>query len=512
MKIAFAYFTFVMFIPFAYLVMRRMERAQAAAIVVIVGSILLPEVIAVDLPVVPPIDKEYLTYTSTLVFAFLCHRRALLEARPGTGLEMIVILIFLANIGTAMMNPVPMMDEGRLEDGLGAYWIAAKTADDVLTVFIPFLVGRAMFRSIEDLYVFLKTLVIAATGYTALIVLETVMSVPFRVWQLAQVIYGLPARVNMRWGLAQPVVFFDNGLALATFMAVSTIAAAAIARTGLPLPWVGRGFGLPKIPTPLARNIVTVGLLLARNVAGMVYGVSFFAAYALARKQLAAMLGLGLVLLACIYPTLRMVDLFPYEEIVEFARQYLPERAHSLEGRFLEEEHVLGQIGDRLWLGWGTYSRIPGAEGFGQGEVGLDGWVTIKIGTSGVLGVALYYFVFAAPAIRAWFGMRRTNRTGQILLGAMIGMVAIRMIDMIINGWWNCFPIFLAGVTAGVTGGLGRSSRKPATGSSQRGRSTATRSERPVAERTSAERDEVRRTVSTAELLQAGRRPDDEDR
>ena len=189
MKIAFAYFTFVMFIPFAYLVMRRMERAQAAATVVIVGSILLPEVIAVDLPVVPPIDKEYLTYTSTLVFAFLCHRRALLEARPGTGLEMIVILIFLANIGTAMMNPVPMMDEGRLEDGLGAYWIAAKTADDVLTVFIPFLVGRAMFRSIEDLYVFLKTLVIAATGYTALIVLETVMSVPFRVWQLAQVIY-----------------------------------------------------------------------------------------------------------------------------------------------------------------------------------------------------------------------------------------------------------------------------------------------------------------------------------
>lgn len=467
MKIALAYLMLVAFVPFSLLVFKRFPRAQAAAIVVIAGSILLPEHVAIDFPMIPPMDKEYLTYLWALIAAFAFQKRAVLAAKPGRGLEVLVVLMFLANIGTAWMNPDPLFDEGKLEDGLSLYWIIARTGDDLLMGAIPFFVGRALFTSLDDLYVLMRTIVMAAGAYTGLVAIEVLMSIPFRSWQLSEVLYGLPARVNMRWGAAQPVVFFDNGLALATFMAVALIAAAAITKAGLPLPRIGRGFGVPRFGASLVRNVLTVGLLMARNVAGVVYGMSFLLAYLFLRPRLVLIGGIALVTLACVYPSLRMADLFPYETLVEFARGYDAERARSFEGRFLEEEHVLGQIGDRLWLGWGTISRTPGAETFGQGEVGLDGWWTIRVGSSGIVGVVLYYAMFAIPAYRSLGRLRFADRAGGILIGALVCMISIRMIDLIINGWWNSLPVFLAGVLAGVTGNLTRGSR---IGGGQRGR------------------------------------------
>lgn len=459
MKILLAYSTFFVFVPFAFYIFKRFPRAQAAAIVVLVGSILLPEQVAIDLPAIPPIDKEYLTYLTTLIAAFVYRRSAILRARPGIGLEVIVVAMFFANIATAQMNSSPFFDEGKLEDALGIYWIVAYTMDDLLIVAVPFFVGRALFTSLDDLYVFMSTLVIAAVGYTGLIAIETLLSIPFRSWQFAEVLYSLPARLNMRWGMAQPVVFFDNGLALATFMAVALIASAAILKSGLPIPRVGKQFGLPRIGSALVRNILIAGMIMTLNVAGIVYGMTFMLAHALLRPRIILLISLSLIALGGVYPSLRMGDLFPYEAIVDFARDIDADRARSLEGRFFEEEHVLSQIGNRLWVGWGTISRVPGAETFGTGEVGLDGWWTIRMGMSGILGVGLYYVVLAVPVIRAFFLVRLADRAGGILIGGVMCMISIRMMDLIINGWWNCLPIFLAGVLAGVVGNLKRGDR-----------------------------------------------------
>ena len=459
MKIALAYFMLVAFVPFSLLVFKRFPKAQAAAIVVLVGSIFLPEHVAIDLPAIPPIDKEYLTYLWVLIAACVFQKRAVLAAQPGRGLEALVVLMCLANVATAYMNPDPLFDEGKLEDGLSLYWIIARSGDDLLMVAIPFFVGRALFTSLDDLYVFMRTIVMAAGAYTGLIAIEVLMSIPFRSWQLSGVLYGLPARLNMRWGAAQPVVFFDNGLALATFMAVALIASAAIAKAKLPLPQIGRGFGVPRFGASSVRNVLTVGLLMTRNVAGVVYGMSFLLAHLFLRPRLVLVGGIFLVTLACVYPALRMADVFPYETLVDFARGYDADRAHSFEGRFLEEEQVLGQIGDRLWFGWGTISRTPGAETFGQGELGLDGWWTIRLGSSGIIGVVLYYAMFAIPAFRSLSRLPLAGRAGGILIGALVCMISIRMIDLIINGWWNSLPVFLAGVLAGVTGNLKRGAR-----------------------------------------------------
>jgi hypothetical protein len=104
--------------------------------------------------------------------------------------------------------------------------------------------------------------------------------------------------------------------------------------------------------------------------------------------------------------------------------------------------------------------RTPGVETFGQGETGLDGWWTIRLGSAGVVGVVLYYSAFAIPAFRAWRRAVRLRGPSAILLSALICMLAVRMIDLLINGWWNCFPVFLAGVLTGVTQGSGERAKR----------------------------------------------------
>jgi hypothetical protein len=175
------------------------------------------------------------------------------------------------------------------------------------------------------------------------------------------------------------------------------------------------------------------------------------------RARTVATIAAGLVTLSCVYPALRTADVFPDDALVEFARGYDKARARSLWGRFQEEDHVLGKLGDRFWFGWGSFTRIPGAETFGEGETGLDGWWVIRIGSHGIVGVELQYAFFALPVIMAWRRSRRLRDPAVMaLLAALMAIVGMRSIDLLLNGWWNSLPIFLAGALSGVSGSLGR--------------------------------------------------------
>jgi len=455
MKTTLAHLLLLLFPVFALFIFRRVKSpAQAASIVVLGGTMVLPELIALDLPVIPPLDKEYITYLSALLAACVYQGRAVSRARVGLGLEMLVVATMLANVGTAMMNSAPMLDEGRLEDGLGLYWIFAQSVDDFLLMAVPFVVGRMLFRSVDDLYVFMRTLAIAAAFYTGLIALEALASVVFRAWHLGRIVYGLPVHGQVRWGQVQPIVFFRNALELANFMAGALVASAVVLSAKLSMPHVLAGAGLPRLSPGTVRGMVWLGLVLTRNVAGNLSGGAVALGYVFLRPRIMMGAGCAMAILAIGYPSLRVADLFPWEAVVEVAYDIQEERARSFEGRFLEEEHVLSQIGERVWFGWGTYSRIPGAETFGTGEVGLDGWTTIRVGVAGVVGFVLYYAMFTIPVLRAVWRSRFADRAGFVLISGLVCMLSVRMLDLIINGWWNCLPVFFAGILWGVSGDL----------------------------------------------------------
>lgn len=436
-----------LFFPFALMMFRRMPRAKAAAVVVLAGSAFLPEKTGFSIPVIQSLEKESVTYLATLLAAFVHQRRSLVSAGPGRGLESIVVLMWILNVLTALSNSDPMMDEGRLEDGLGIYAVIVKSLADTLTVGIPFFVGRALFRSKEDLRTLMTCL--AATGliYVPLIVIEVLMSLPFHVWQLSHVVYGVDTQPQWRWGVIQPVIFMDNGLSLATLMASSLIASAGLLKAGMPIF---------RVKAKRARPLLLFGLVMSRNVAGVVYGASLTLLSAILSPRLFATAAFSVAALAVAYPSLRMADIFPHKQIVAFARGYDESRARSLEGRFEEEDLVLGGLKGRFWVGWGTYGRTPGAETVGGGETGIDGWWVLRLGMGGLSGVELNYAVMLIPAFLAWRRTRRLRSNALIaLLGALIAIVGMRMIDLLINGWWNHLPVFLAGALFGITQSLG---------------------------------------------------------
>ena len=446
------------FIPLAVMVFARQPRAVAAAFVVLAGSLLLPEKVGFKLPVLPYLEKENLTYLGALVGALVYQSRSIRAARPGTGPESILVLVTLAIIGTVLVNPHAMWDEGKLEPGLGAYDVVLKTVNETFKFGIPFFLGRALFRTREDLRVLLVMLGGGGLFYTALILIEVGLSLPFRVFQLSYVVYGFSAGVSYRWGVIQPIIFMEHGLAVATFMAASLLAVVGLMKAKM---------RLFRVKIRLAWAIVYVGLVLSRNVAGIVYGTTLSAAIAFFSPKTVARVCVLLALLVCTYPALRMGGLFPFEQILDFAGKFDEERERSLEGRFYEEEYVIELMGDRFLWGWGNISRLPGAEGLGGWEAGgyeggLDGYWIIEFGIHGALGLELRLALLLLPIFVAWRKLGKLrSRKEQALLAALMAIVAMRCVDMLPNGWWNNLPVFLSGALYGLARNLGTEPFQP---------------------------------------------------
>lgn len=429
--------------PFAIFVFKRYHPAFATAVTVLAGSLFLPEYFALpDLPLVPALEKERVTYLAAAIAAIAYQRDRVIQARLGAGPESLFFFIVVFFLGTIAFNRLPVLNEGRVYDGLGLYWLFARSADDFLTLILPFLVGRAMFSSLNDLRILMYALVGAGLIYFVLISIETLLSIPFRVWQFTQIIYGLAMRPVWRWGMVQPVVFMENGLALASFMAVAAGAGCVFVRLRMNDTWSG----IRRIRLPLL-----AGLLMTWNVAGILYGALMASLIAFARSKTVSFAALLIVGLTCLYPMLRMADLFPARGLVEVAADFDAYRARSLEGRFEEEDFVLGNIGNRLWFGWGMFDRIPGAASFGEGETGLDSFWIIRAGLTGIVGVELIFLLLAIPVFVAWRRVRllRGERERLFVAGLMI-CIAVRMVDFLLNGLWNSLPFFLAGALYGV--------------------------------------------------------------
>ena len=458
-----ASFVLFAFFPFAFAIFKRHPPALATAIVVLVGSLFLPEGAALpEMPLIPTFEKEKVTYFACFLAMLTYHRRNFSSARIGTGPELLMIPMMLGFLGSIAMNTQPVFNEGAMREELGAYWFFARSLEDFLTLILPFIVGRAMFRSVEDLQVLMRWIVVAGLVYTVLIVIEIVMAIPFHVWQLSQVIYGISLRPMWRWGVIQPIVFMDNGLSVASYMALAVICAAALLKAKIPIgiPFSGR-----------ARLIVLAGLTMTWNVAGVLYGYIMTIAGIVLKARGFARVAAIIAFLACLYPALRVADVFPDEKLIAIALDFDQDRARSLEGRFEEEEFVLGNFGDRFWVGWGMYDRIPGARSFGAGESGLDSYWIIRAGLTGIVGLEVVFLIMAIPVMVAWRKAKSvTPDQFLILLGAMMACVAVRMVDLLLNGLWNCLPFFLAGALYGVSQSI---DSKPGRASLQRERGRA---------------------------------------
>lgn len=418
--------------------------AFAAALVVVGGTLFLPEVRLIDIRGIPYIDKDRIVYISALLGLLFHHPARFWGSRPVLIAFGMVLLFLIVNFATRLYNLYPLVNEGQQHDGLSITWLIGQMFADILTIVLPFLVARAAIRSPDDLRNVLYVLVAGGLIYTVLITIEVMMGIPWFSFQFSYYIYGVPGqRPLIKFGLTEPVVFLDTGHAVATFMLVALIAGLGLLAARAPLKW----FGLGRIRLPLI-----AGSLLTLKVGSNLMALTAVFVFRIFGPQAIARIAMAIGCLVLLYPAMRFADIFPYEAIVEIVQQYDEERARSFRGRFDEEYFVLGGLGDRLWVGWGHFGRVPGAASFGgdSGEPGLDAWWVIRAGNAGLAGVVIYYLFMLVPVVRARRHMKLLGSAeAAYVVAATMVCVSVRMLDLLLNGWWNSLPVFLAGALVG---------------------------------------------------------------
>src|SRR5690606_6613928 len=124
-------------------------------------------------------------------------------------------------------NGVQVAQE-KILSAITPYDIVSMTVRDVVWTLIPFYLGRAILRTREDAAILFKVLIAYGLVYVPLMLFEMKMSPQLHNW-----IYGyMPNAFGhaVRGDGYKPTVFLNNGLAVATFMLATVIAASALHR------------------------------------------------------------------------------------------------------------------------------------------------------------------------------------------------------------------------------------------------------------------------------------------
>ncbi len=437
--------------PVLALIMFSRSGAFAALVTLLGGMLLLPEGIGFDLSGFPTLTKRQILSLSALAGMLFFHLPAMRKAKIGQGPELLVLL----------MIPISYFSIASNQDSFGTWvWYPAMRNFDILgMVFeefvllgIPFVVGRTFFRRREDLELLLRALVVSALAYSVLVLIEIRMSPQMNMWVYG---YGQHSWFQvMRFGGWRPMVFMAHGLALTLFMGVGALAAVVSHRARLPVYRRPAG--------PFAAYLAVV-VLLCRSLGSITY-VALLAPlliYARARTMGRVAALMGIFILA--YPTLRTIDQFPTDSLLNLAGSVSEERKASLKFRFDAEDAAIARVMMRPAFGWGGYGRARFIDDRWNPEIVVDGFWMIRMGEDGIAGLAVFLVLLTWPLFRVAKAVKRLGDGREArMLGGLALIVGLYGIDLLPNGLFTHFPLVLGGAaTSLATGLVAARSKKP---------------------------------------------------
>jgi hypothetical protein len=453
-----AYLALLLFVPIGLGVIATSRRSTFAIACVYLGGLLfLPELVAFDFPLLPPMDKNGFAASVAFIGILLTQGRKIRRAKPLRGVDLFVFVVIAGNVGTALINtdPITVGNDFFRPDGtqigfrhtlaaLSRYDIVSMVVRDIVGIYLPFFVGRALFRDREDGEALLKAMVVFGLIYVPLMLLEMRLSPQLHRWA-----YGYAPNLffhSVRGSGYKATVFLNNGLPVAMFILSATIASAALFKNDVTIK------GVPAI-APL--GVLWVVLALSRNVGATVYSLAAMPIVLLSRGRLAARASLVLACLVVAYPVLRGSDRIPVYDAVETVAKYSEERAHSLNTRFVNEDALYDRAQERLWFGWGGFGRNRIYDDWGRDTSITDGEWIIRVGTRGVVGFVGSFGLLLWPIVIA---VRRGSRIREPkerkVVDALTLIVALAAVDLLPNGLFTEMPYFLAGALAGLAQGM----------------------------------------------------------
>jgi hypothetical protein len=413
---------------------------------VIVACLFLPTQAGIKLPFMELLDRNTLPYLCFFIALVLRGWRPLARGRVGRSAHVYFAIAMAAAVCTWLTNrdTVEFGDHPRLilqpltfQDSIGAI------RSDLVMIVIPFLLGRMVVRSADLGLHLIRGIAIGGLVYSLCILVELRMSPVLHLW-----LYGrYPGDVihAMRGSGYRPMVFMQQGLAVAVFMAVAVVAAVTLGR-------------LHKKVLNISWKLWAIYLLLilvaCKSTAGLVYALVLAPLVWLARpkRQLRMVALIGTLFL--LYPISRGYDLFPTQTLLTVAGKFSDDRAASMATRFDSEKLLIDKVQQRIAFGWGGYGR-PNLYHDGHALAIFDGWWIISLSHRGAIYLVVVSLILVAPILAANRKLRAIkDPRDRIILAGLAAMLLASVVDLIPNGLFLNYPFFLAGALSGLTRAL----------------------------------------------------------
>jgi len=440
---------------------RRLPLERALIWSILGGYMVLPQISAINLPMIPAFDKVTIpNLTAFAACVAIWGRLPGLIPESWTG-RVLLAAFLLSPSFTVLTNMQPVRfgvdDLGALAiidfhnieagglPGLRIYDSLSALAQQVLLM-LPFFLAREALRTAAAMREILVALVIAGAIYTLPMLAEIRLSPQLHTW-----VYGFFQHdfiQAIRAGGYRPFVFMPHGLWVAFFAFMVLMAAVALWRTErgpVRLRWGGAvalGAGL---------------LVICKSMGVILYALVFVPVALLLRPRAHLLIAVLLSAVVLTYPALRGLGWIPTDDLIARSAEISTDRAESLAYRFGNEDRVLAHAAQRPWLGWGVWGRFfPHDPETGTTRVVVDGLWVITIGVYGWLGYAALFGLLALPLWSLWWHARRAETPPPATVTILALVLAINMVDLLPNATLIPFTWLIAGALLGHAEDLAR--------------------------------------------------------
>jgi hypothetical protein len=442
----FSILAFFLWIPIALWGAYRWPSAKAAALLLLIPLMFLPEQVYFKIPGLPIFTKQRIAVFWLFVGVLLFHRDRLRSVRIGRWVKLSMLLLVGGNVITMFTNSDAIKYGAVNIPAHVPYDAVHVIVEDAFDYVLPLIFGAAMFKDRKELSILLRIVAGAGLVYSVLQLVEIRLSPQLHNW-----VYGFfqhSFSQTIRGGGFRPTVFMEHGIAVAMFNLVAVTAAAVLYKVKSRVLRIPSGWVLPYL---------WLVLLLSKSAAAFLYSLVAVPLILLAspKTQLRVAILLGVIVL--IYPTLRGSGLVPVDDINAWVTSKLGEdRAGSLMFRFVNEERLLEHANERYFFGWGWYGRgYTYNPDTGDAAAIRDGDWVITLGDWGRVGFFGKYLLLLMPlfiVVRQLKWIRReSDRRLLAALGLTIGFSAF---DLLPNGNFNHLIFVFSGAIMSCSAGI----------------------------------------------------------
>lgn len=456
----FAYAMLLIWPMVAVYLFKRLSPTSTIIWTLVAGYLYLPSKTAIDLPLLPAINKTSVPALTVLILCLIgvgavqvrrtrgltrsaAGRAATREFKtakvgwlPRSPLVKLLIATFVFSLLVTVMfnSDVVQISSTATIKALGVYDAVAMIFIKLIAV-IPFVIGCRYLRTTDSHRTFLQIMVAAGLYYTIFMLFELRFSP-----QVHKLIYGFfpHAQFNqsIRFGGYRPVVFLEHGLRVALFISMMTVAAVTLLRVKDPAYSARRRFAAPWL---------AVMLLMCKSIGALAVTVIFAPLLLCGRKAqmfTAAMIALVVIL----YPMVRGTGLVPIGTVLELAETV--NKAGSLSLRLTNEDQLLERASERPIFGWGNWGRARiYDEESGRDLSVTDGVWAIVIGEYGWVGYIALFGLLGLPSLAIW---RKSGRPDLSLETTGISLIMmINLVDLIPNSSLTPITWLMAGALLG---------------------------------------------------------------